>query len=147
MADDCIVQAMALKGRSFEFERKRYDVTDVRYAHTKTTIYTVQERTFVKDTGQLMNFMRQIKTIDVEPENEPKEEIMSTTLTPVQTEAQASVTVASQMTAELKKMFDVLAGTPTEEDYKKAEAMSKVVHTIVSVEQTKINFLKLKDRV
>lgn len=137
------------KGRSFEFEKKRFDVTDARCDTGRAYIYTLQQRTFVKDSEQMDNFLRGVKFLPVgaeaEPKNNQNHKPMTQELTAVNASVNASVDTASSMTEKMKAMFDVLAGNPTEEDFRKAEGMTKIANTVVSIEQTKINYLKLKE--
>lgn len=134
------------KGRSFEFEKKRFDVTDVRCDTGRAYIYTLQERTFVKDSGQLDNFLLHVKFLPVGAEPEPKNNQNTKPMTQDVSVVNTSVQTADDMTSKMKQMFDVLSDKPTEEDFKKAEGMTKIANAIISVEQTKINYLKLKDQ-
>ena len=153
MANDSVQQALGLKGRSFEYVKKRYDCTDVRQAYGKVTVFCVN-RTFVWMETQLPAFLSEIRVLDGNGPQKPafvpdKEKI---TLKPNtveviqhQAEVTSSIATADKITAALEVQFNVLSGKPTEEDYKKAEAMSKLANTMVSVAQTKINYLKLKN--
>ena len=53
------------EGQSFEFEKQRFDVTETRYQTGRYFIYTLQQRTFVKDNDQFAAFYNQIKLITV----------------------------------------------------------------------------------
>ena len=142
-----------MKGRSFEYVTKRYDCTDVRQAYGKVTLFCVN-RTFVWMETQLPAFLSEIRVIDENGPQKPafvpdkeKLTLKSNAMTDlvIQNHVDAGVNVSDKMTNSLMSMFEVLAGNPTEADFKRAEAMSKVAHTVISIEQTKVNYLKLKN--
>lgn len=145
-------EMLALKGRSFELNKVRHDVTDVRYYMGRYTVYTPQQ-TFVKDDSQFETFLRQIKLLSIDapikkefiPNKEliilKTETIMDSQTT---TEVVAATNEVTTVNTALLDMFNKLSGTPTEADYKQAEAMSKMANTIISAKQMHINFLKLK---
>lgn len=158
MANEFVERAMDLIGRDFEYakaQRKHvYKVRDVRmHPGNKIAIYCVS-RTFVWTAEQLPAFLSEIRVMDENgpqkqafvPDKEKitlKQNTMSDVI--VQNHADNGVSVADKMTNSLMGMFETLAGNPTEADFKKAEAMSKVAHTVISIEQTKIRYLKLKN--
>lgn len=130
----------SLKGKSFIWKRKPYSVKRAEYRLGKCVVFTTTNY-LVFEPLQFEEFFMEIN-IDVEQLTK-NNEIMNTEIVPVNT----SIEVAGNITGKLVEMFNTLSGNPSDDDYKKAEAMSKVAHTIVTVEQTKINLMKLKDRV
>lgn len=143
-----------LDKRCFLFEKKRFTVSSVNFYQGRFYLYTTEQRTFVKDSSQFENFLRAIKVepLNVAPAatdtdekdslNKPKSnKTMDSQSNTVVTNA---VTNTETVNNELFKMFQQLSGNPTDDDYKKAEAMSKMANTMVSVSQTQINFLRLK---
>lgn len=143
---------LELKHRSFELNRVRYDVTDVRFYMNNYTVYSPQ-RTFVKSESQFETFLREIKILPIDeplkkvfiPYQEQKtlktEMIMDIQTT---TEVATATNEAATVNTALLTMFNKLSDKPTEADYKQAEAMSKLANTIISAKQMQINFFKLK---
>ncbi len=142
--EDFFRDAMDLEGRSFEHAKRRYDCTGVKRVFGKVSIFCAQ-RTFVWTVVQLQVFLSELRVID-EKENLPlKQNSMSNVI--VQGQVDAGVSVADKLTKGLMEEFEILSGTPTEADFKRAEAKGKVAHTVIAIEQTKIGYLKLKGNV
>lgn len=144
----------ALKGCRFKYRGKIYCVKDTEVRFGKNKIQT-DLRAFVWDDVQLEDFINEITDLKPITEavqrppgcnetNNKQNTIMA------QSESiavmNASVASADAMNLKLMDMFNILSENPTEADFKKAEAMSKIVNTVISVEQTKINYLKLKSQ-
>jgi hypothetical protein len=154
---ELIDEMKRLDKRQFLFERVKYTVKDVNYYQSRYVVYTVEGRTFSKDISQFDRFLTQIKVLplDGDPTGDTVSEIdEKTTFKPNATMDQqkhtgvaTAVNNTETVNNELFKMFQTLSGEPKDEDYKKAEAMSKLANTMVSVSQTHINFLRLKKEV
>lgn len=131
-----------LVGKRYRYRRKDYKVLKVTCRLGRFVVKT-DSNWFVFDAGQqIEGFLSEIQEL-VEKENEQQNNtIMSSEVTVID----QSVSHTDSMSAKLMEMFETLSGNPTDADYKKAEAMCKVVHTVVSVEQTKLNYMKLKDK-
>lgn len=135
-----------LNRTSFEYEGKRFDVVDVKRQFEKNVIKTKQ-RVFVFFDEEFTDFLSKIKMIDPleKPAYTPqKNEVVETKVVNIIEHRFVIPEESMQVTDALMNMFNKLSGAPTEEDYKQAKAMSEMADTIVKVEQTKINFLRLQ---
>lgn len=56
-----------LKGKSFVLDKLRFDVKDINYYQSKYYIYTLQQRTFVKDSTQFENMLKNIRVLPLVP--------------------------------------------------------------------------------
>lgn len=146
----------ALEGKVFKINDKpgyRFEVNRVNYGMGKYYIYT-QIQTFVHTDTQFKAFLDTITVLDdgvpvktkfmsqrdeIIQKNNVMEQSPEVT-TAITTVTQNAATVSSALMAQ----FNVLSGNPTAEDYRKAEAMSKMANTMTSVAQTQINLLNLK---
>jgi hypothetical protein len=142
-----------LAHRCFKWQGRDYKVTGTQYVAGRYTVIT-DRRTFSYDVNQFNVFLTEITVLplDAKPEAKgfvPDKNKITFKTNPAMNETQianvdASVTAAESMTTEMMKMFKTLSGTPTDSDFKKAEAMSKVAGTVISIVQTQINLEKLK---
>lgn len=152
-----------LNGRQFLFKGKPFTVANTGLLHGKYYIYT-DGRTFVYYESDFRAFLGAITLIDAtappptektaaQMQNEIKitklkNKIMdseSKTNEVTVVAADVAVKQTQTITDGLMRMFEILSGEPTEMDFKKADAMSKMAGSIVSVEQTKLNYMKLKN--
>lgn len=109
----------------------------------------------VKPTNTLMSVMKEMKS------EKPVEEIISTAevlsdkelnsseemfspSSALQTEIVQAESNATKVSNKLMEVFNSLADNPTEETYKKAQAMVNVSNSIVNVQMAQIKFLMLK---
>jgi len=131
-----------LNNRSFQFEDNRYDVIDTRFMAGKYYIYTLQEKTFVKTIEQ---FERFVKSIVMLPDTQ---ELQVQANHGITAETSAVIVAGSNnvkvMQESLMAELQVLNGTPTDADYKRIEAKSKLSNTLVSIAQTQINLIRLQ---
>jgi len=150
----------ALEGKTFKTGKQgghSFVVKTTDFKLGKFYIYT-RTRTFVQTESEFKAFLG---TITIQGEGEPakqtfvpnKEQItlknptMENSLVPeVVSAITTTITNAALVSNALMEQFKVLSGTPTEDDYKKAEAMSKLGNTMNSVAQTQINLMNLKNR-
>lgn len=148
---------LELQGKSFTRGKQggyKYSVHKVNFGMGKFYIYT-QSQTFVRTETDLRAFLDTITVLDTDtlantallPENDKKtlkNDTMQELLIPeAQTALTATLANANSMSEALMKQFNVMSGNPTEEDYKKTEAMAKVANTMNSITQTQINLINL----
>ena len=147
-------------GERFIFSTLEYKVLEVKIVNQKAAIKT-DRRTFVFLESELDDFMEAIKFVDIEnfPKKavEQKKELQVQTIwsqeqsaqelvkpSPLQAEIVVAESNAQKVSNKLMEVFDSLADNPTEETYKKAQAMVNVSNSIVAVQMAQIKFLSLK---
>ena len=147
-----------LEGKTFKTNKQgghSFTVTDTQFHMGKFYLYTAS-RTFVQTETEFKAFLDTITVLDegvvTKAAFVPNKDIKTLknlsmehspeVITAVTTITQNAVTISNG----LMDMFNTMSKTPTEEDFKKAEAMSKLSNSYNSVVQTQINLLNLKNK-
>jgi hypothetical protein len=147
-----------LNGKTFRYCGMLYKVLDTKIVNYKAVIKT-DRQTFVKTESELNAFVDDIEFVKeklVSPAEKLVEAIMSPKKEGEESEVfvskssvlQAEIIVAEsnaqKVTNKLMDVFNELSSNPTDETYKKAQAMVNVSNSIVNLQIAQIKFLMLK---
>lgn len=144
-----------LSGKCFKYCGINYDVVEVKVVNYKAVIKT-NRQIFVKTETEMNAFMDDIEilgkvgAVDVVLSTQTAKEewkpakVVSEAVAVFNTEIVAAESAAQKLSNMLMEMFESLAGSPSEDDYKKASAMVNVSNSIVNVQMAQIKFLSLK---
>ena len=147
-----------LNNKTFKYCGQLYEVVEAKIVNSKAVIKT-NRQTFVKIESELNAFMDDIEFVKnkdistseklVEAIMSPKKELQeSEVFVPKSSVLQAEIMTAEsnavKVTNKLMEVFESLSSNPTEDTYKKAQAMVNVSNSIVNVQMAQIKFLTLK---
>lgn len=140
-----------LSGKAFKYCGKTYTVKETKIVNQRAVILT-DGQSFVKINSELEAFMDDIEIVKIKKANsiaaaaksfnQPAEVVVKSS--PLQAEIVVAESNAQKVSNKLMEVFDMLSDAPTEETYKKAQAMVNVSNSIVAVQMAQIKFLSLK---
>jgi hypothetical protein len=140
-----------LNGKAFKYCGKTYSVKETKIVNQRGVILT-DGQSFVKTNSELEAFIDDIEIVKIEKTTvgvvssklfTPSDEVVLKS-SPFQAEIIVAESNAQKVSNKLMEVFNSLADSPTEETYKKAQAMVNVSNSIVAVQMAQIKFLSLK---
>lgn len=132
------------KGSCFVYNYKKHFVKDAKIVNGNAVIKT-NRQTFVKTQTELDEFYNDVKFVTeaLVALNEEYVPIVSES-TSLSAEIIQANSLSSHITAKLLIVFNELSDKPTEETYKKSDAMVKASNAIAKVQITNYKYLTLK---
>lgn len=132
-------------GRSFLFEKKRYDVSNTKYQDLKFMIFTSQ-RTFVFYDTELEDFISKLEFLS----DEAVEKIKQTTAVTTNSYKAEIIRVndrSLRISEKLEDLFNDIYGSENDDaKLKKAASLVQISNAIVANEVARFRFLNLQSK-